>query len=342
VRPSAFQLEALESPYAQAAVIMLLAIAAALIVLVVVDRWLKRWAQRTETKLDDVILAMVKPPLLAFIILGGFIAAIRFLPEVQPYVLMVDQFYVIAIIAVAIWVTAKVFRAGIRYYGSELAQRTASNLDDVMVPILEKVGLFFIYTMGVMVLLSQVGIDILPLLTGMGIIGLAVALAAADAIKNFLAGVYILVDQPFRVGDRVILSSGEVCDVVWIGSRSTRLHNVQDNTSLVLQNTELSTAQVVNASIPDERMRTEVELGIAYTSDLDKAMAILAGVLKDHERVLAEPAPEVRVNRFTDFLVWLRAKFWVESYEYKATTESEVRAEALRRMVAADIQVGRR
>jgi len=340
----AWQLELpyLGSPYAQAAFIILLSVLVAVVVVIILGRYLKRWAAKTKTKLDDLIIGLVRPTLVVLIILGGVVTALRLIPELDPLIPTMDRLYVVVLIAVAIWIMAKIFRAVLWHYGSELAKRTKTNLDDVLIPVFEKVGLFFIYFIGVMVLLSHVGIDILPLLTGMGILGLAVALAAADIIKNLLAGFYILVDQPLRVGDRVILPSGEVCDVVSIGARSTRLHNVRDNTFIVLPNSEVSSARIINVTLPDERMRTFVELGIAYTSDVDEAMKIMRQVLEDHERVLKDPGYEVLVDRVTDFLVMIKAKFWVESYEYKSRTEGEVMAEMLRRLKAKDIQVGRR
>lgn len=327
--------------YFVAVALILFWILIALVITFVVDKYIKKWAKKTKTELDDIILGVLKTPLLLILISAGIVSAIRIISAISGYMHYIDAAYQIILIFAVIWLVAKLYKALIGYYGKVFAEKTKSKIDDILMPTIEKVGLFVIYFMGIMVILSFLGIDILPLITGMGIMGLAIALAVKDTLSNFMAGFFVLMDQPFRVGDRVELGKGDIYDVVAIGPRNTRLYNIEEHSILVLPNGKLIGAKVVNKSMPDLRIKEKISFGVAYNTDIEKAEKIVLDIAKHHSNVLEDPKPNLRVMDLGDFLIELEFSFWINSIKNRKKTIDKLNREILEKFKKAEIKIGR-
>jgi len=125
----------------------------------------------------------------------------------------------------------------------------------------------------------------------------AVALAAKDTLANFFGGVSIFADRSFKVGDVIILDSGERGEVVEIGIRSTRIKTL-DDVLITIPNSLLATTKIVNESAPTPRYRIRIPVGVAYGSDVDEVEATLMAVALAEEEVLRDPKPLVRLRAF--------------------------------------------
>jgi small-conductance mechanosensitive channel len=179
-------------------------------------------------------------------------------------------------------------------------------------------------TIGLLVALNGVGVSITPMLTALGVGGLAVALALQEPLANFFAGLFITLAGQIRLGDYVRLDSGQegyVADFSW---RSTRLRMLANNL-VIVPNAKLAQALVVNHDLPSRDLAVIVEVGVDYASDLDAVERVVTEVGRDVMATvpggIAEFAPFIRFHTFgqssIDFTVILRAREYVDQYLIK-------------------------
>jgi len=163
--------------------------------------------------------------------------------------------------------------------------------------------------------LKQFGVEITPLLAGLGIAGIAVAMALKDTLSNFLSAIYITADRPMKLGDYIELDAKTAGYVVDIGWRTTRLRT-WDHNYLILPNSKIAESVFRNYNAPKTEMTTLVSCGVAYDSDLEKvekvALAVAKKVQKSVDGTIKEYEPSLRFREFGDsaitFTVSLRVK----------------------------------
>jgi small-conductance mechanosensitive channel len=178
--------------------------------------------------------------------------------------------------------------------------------------------------LGLLVILNGLGLSITPMLTALGVGGLAVALALQEPLANFFAGLFITLAGQIRVGDYVKLDSGQEGYVVDFSWRSTRLRMLANNL-IVVPNAKLAQAIVVNHHLPSQDLAVLVEVGVDYASDLSHVERVVVDVGREVMRDVAGAVPEfkpfIRYHTFGDssinFTVILRAKEFVHQYVIK-------------------------
>lgn len=155
-------------------------------------------------------------------------------------------------------------------------------------------------------------VNVTGLVASAGILGLAVSFAAQDTLGNLVAGISILADKPYRLGDYIVLDTGERGQVTHVGLRSTRLLT-RDDVEISIPNGIMGRAKIVNESGgPDVKYRLRVPVNVAYGSDIDQVMNLLLGLAAQHAGVCPEPEPRVRFRTFGDsslsfeLLAWIR------------------------------------
>jgi small-conductance mechanosensitive channel len=200
-----------------------------------------------------------------------------------------------------------------------------------------------ILVVGLLVLLSVIGIHITPILTALGVGGLAVALALQDTLANLFAGIHLLADRPIHVGDYVRIADSIEGNVVDIGWRSTRVRMLQ-NTVVVVPNKKVAESVIVNYDLPEPRMALLVRVSVGYESDADRVERVLvdeatraAGQVPG---LLAEPAPLARLipgfgDSSLDFTVVCHVARFVDQFP----VQHELRKRILRRLRAEAIDI---
>lgn len=145
-----------------------------------------------------------------------------------------------------------------------------------------------------------------------GIIGIAVGFAAKDTLANLFSGVLILADAPYKIGDYVVLDSGERGMVTHIGIRSTRMLT-RDDVELTIPNSIMGTTKIINESGgPYKKFRIKVPVGVAYGSDIDRVKQILLDISLAEEKVCHDPEPRVRFRQFGNSSLDLDLLCWVD------------------------------
>lgn len=185
-----------------------------------------------------------------------------------------------------------------------MAAKTDNDVDDRLVYFLSRFYKGIIFFIVLLVILKILKIELTPLLAGAGILGIAVAYAAKDMIANFLSGIFLLVDQPIKIGDRILIERigrdwGAWGDVVDVGLRTTTVKNT-DGVFVTYPNANLADSVISNFTPNDDPIRFRVRLLVDYDTDIEKALELMVEVAGQDETVLDEPAPSALVRQFVD------------------------------------------
>ena len=168
---------------------------------------------------------------------------------------------------------------------------------------------------GAIVILSHFGVNVTALTASLGIAGLALSLAAQDTLSDAISGFIILMDQPFRIGDRIEISEENTWgDVVAIGTRTTRIRT-RDNRMVIVPNSTISKGQVVNYTFPDPEYRVQSDIGIGYGTDIEEARRIIIDTVRQVPDVLPGRPVDALYNQMGESAMIFRVRWWIESYE---------------------------
>jgi MscS family membrane protein len=291
-------------------VVLTLTLIARLIFLV-----LMKIARRTTTPYDEKYLTSIRPFLrLLFGVIVLYIATTRlqFLsPAFKQWLGQIYYAIVVALVVIGLWKLVDIF---ILWYQEKVADQTERSGKEAALLLGERALRTLLVLVGVLLVMDHVGFNITALLTAIGIGGLALSLAAQDTIANMISGVIILIDQPFRAGDRIEIQELNTWgDVVSIGLRSTRIRTL-DNRMVIVPNSGISNNQVVNYTYPDPRYRIQTEIGVAYGTDLRIVRDVITESLKGVEGVLPEMPVDILFMEFGDSAMILRVRWWIASY----------------------------
>jgi small-conductance mechanosensitive channel len=306
-------------------------------------RWMgKSVATRTRTELDDVIIkAIEKPIYYAVLLIGFYIAAHRLAldPEIRGSTLrIIDSVIFTLAVIVGASILWRVSNAVIQWYTHNIAVRTSTRFDDEFAPLIGRVVKAVVFFIAVIIILDYFGINVNSLVVSLGVGSLALALAAKDTLANIIAGVLIMVDRPFRVGDRILLSSGEKGDVYNIGLRSTKILTF-DNTLLIMPNANIVNERLTNLTYPDPMIRVRIDVGVAYGTDLEKVKQLMIDVCKEHPEVLEEPEPQSWFIEFADSSLNLAVMCRVGDYGQQWRVGEEIRMKINKRFEEEGIEI---
>jgi len=175
--------------------------------------------------------------------------------------------------------------------------------------LLGKIGYWAVFVVGTLMALNQIpGVDVTSLLAGLGILGFTIGFALQDIARNFIAGLLILLRQPFSVGDAVEVA-GHAGTVMEITMRDTVIRT-WDGIMEIIPNLDVYSNPIVNYSELPLRRRT-VTIGLGYGEDIDRARHLILSTIRATEGVLDEPAPELLTEEFGDTTLNMAARFWV-------------------------------
>ena len=195
-----------------------------------------------------------------------------------------------------------------------------SRLQEDAAQLLTVILRYVVLGFGVLLALGQLGFNITGLLAGLGVAGLALGFAAKDTLANFIAGMTILWDRPFRVGDRVEID-GEFGQVKRITLRSTRIHTNQ-NVVVIIPNQSVVNNKIINHTM-QASTRVDVQFGIAYKEDIDETRRTVLALTEGDERLRARPGPDVVVTELAESSVNLALRFWLVNPHTEVPIEYE-------------------
>ncbi|MBT3836033.1 mechanosensitive ion channel family protein [Candidatus Woesearchaeota archaeon] len=299
----------INNSYLEAGILIVLSIVLAQILLLLFGQYLKKFAKKTKTKLDDLIFERTRKPLFYLILVYGLRLATISL-GINGFV---QQIINSLLAIVFIFIILRALDVFLETWGTSFAQKTKSNIDDVLLPLFQKSARVIFVIIAIMWVLAIWEINIGPYLAGVGISGIVLGLALQDALKNIFGGITLVLDKTYIVGDKIKLESGDVGTIHDIGLRSTKMITF-DNEIIYVPNGYLANSRVQNYTRPSPKVRTNVEFGVDYGTDIQKVKKIVLKALSEMEGLLDEPAPDVIFLSMGDFALQFKALFWVDQW----------------------------
>jgi small-conductance mechanosensitive channel len=225
-----------------------------------------------------------------------------------------NQLYVSIYVVIATLILWRLLDTVVDWYQKEVEPKKDRHQVDTILLLLQRGARVLLVAISGIMLLSLYNVNVNALIAALGVGGLALSLAAQDSLSNVISGIMIMLDQPFRVGDRIEISRlGTWGDVVDIGLRSTRIRT-RDNRLVIVPNNTISTDQVVNYTYPDPRYRIQIEIGIGYGQDIEKIRQLLVDTVRLVEGVQPDkPVDALYVNMDPSAMIF-RVRWWIHSY----------------------------
>ncbi|MEM1533761.1 MAG: mechanosensitive ion channel family protein [Nitrososphaerota archaeon] len=231
-------------------------------------RVIRHWAERTESKIDDVIIESIRQPIIFWFLVGGVYAAMGLISVPPQFVGVIDRALLVLLILSIAWTVANVAGGVVKYYGGRIgAAIQVTSLGQVIARLA-------ILSLAVLIVLAELGIEITPLVASLGIGALAIALALQDTLANFFSGFYILAEKSIRVGDFISIEGVGEGTVVDIGWRTTKIQTLPRNL-LIIPNKKLAESIVTNYDLPQSELSLSTTIGVSYDEDPDKVEQIL-------------------------------------------------------------------
>jgi small-conductance mechanosensitive channel len=292
----------------------------ALVVNLVLGAVIKARRARDPNGLSTLLLAPLRAPVvLLIVILGAFLGFTTFIRVLDPaqnaltgWGVHAGTVFQVVIILVATYLIAQLLQAIFRWYTLQLTGKARTSLENKLAPTIRRVIPAVIYPIGLLVVLDTLGIPINPMLAGLGIGGLAVALALSPTIASYIAGTYSVTEGQIKEGDYIELDKGPAGFVVDVGWRSTTIRS-RFNNLVIIPNRQLSDSIVTNFSTPTPAVTSFVECGVSYDSDLEHvervALEVAKTVVDESESAVKDFEVRVRFDEFADSNINFRLLF---------------------------------
>jgi small-conductance mechanosensitive channel len=254
-------------------------------------RLLHRLAKKTDSQMDDLLLAGLEAPSAFLIIALALYISIRLSELPETYMVYAAKGMYLSLILTVTMGIANISGRLLAYFLKKV------DLPISVTGLLNAVARALVYAIGILMMLNHLGVSITPIITALGVGGLAMALALQDTLSNLFAGIHILAEHTIRVNDFIRLENGQEGVVVDIGWRTTRIR-MQQNNIIIIPNSKLSQSVVTNYYLPERRMAIMMPVSVSYDADPDAVERVLIDeankAVGEVAGLLAEPAPAVR------------------------------------------------
>jgi len=324
-------------PYLQAVVIIIAFGLLAKLADRLITGIIAQFVSRTQTRFDDDLVAIMHRPILTTVGMIGLVLAtyrLDFSDELRTTTIAFLQ-----TILVLIWLVFGLRLSRIVLNAMKQQERRFQFVQQTTEPLLTNAAAVIIFVAGVYTILVAWDINVTGLVASAGIVGLALSFAAQDTLANLFAGVAILADRPYQIGDFIILDTGERGQVTRIGLRSTRLLT-RDDVEVSIPNGVMGHAKIINeAGGPPRRYRVRVSIGVAYGSDIDQVMEILLGIAADHEKIYSTPEPRARFRKFGESSLDFELLCWIERPVDRGIVTHDLNYEIYKRFSTQGVQI---
>ena len=324
-------------PVAMAVLIVVSSVLLANLLALLVTRIVTHVTRRTHFHWDDQLVAIIHRPLYWSVLGAG--ALLAMLPvELPEAISAVIQSFVVTVLII-IWsgFTLKFVRIVLRAMSRGTKQE--SLVRPQTRPLFENLAFLLVMAIAVYMIFRSWHIDMTAWLASAGIVGIAIGFAAKDTLANLFSGVFILADAPYKIGDYVVLDSGDRGKVTNIGIRSTRLQT-RDDVEITIPNAIMGNTRIINESGgPHEKFRIRVSVGVAYGSDIDQVKSVLMEVALSEAEVCEDPEPRVRFRTFGASSLDLDLLCWVENPEVRGRVLDVLNTTIYKRFNAEGIEI---
>ena len=301
-------------------------------------RGLEAWTARSQSRGGAIVTEALSGPTIIWMLVLATHLAIESsdLPHVVSAIWAPRVLVALVVISFTM-VAGRVAGELVRYWGNQ-----AQGILPVTT-LTENLAQIAVLILGIVILLDVEHVNITPILTALGVGGLAVALALQDTLSNLFAGFYVAVSRQVRLGDYIKLNTGEEGYVVDISWRSTTIRALASNL-IFIPNAKLSQANVTNYWLPDKRMAVSIQVNVALDSDVDRVERLLNEVGKqaagEIPGLVADPPPSGAFDPGVgDFALGFTLGYQVEEFSQQYAVRNELRRRVLRRLRAEGVRI---
>jgi len=289
----------------------------------------KRLTKRTKTKLDDIIVDMIEEPIVFVLVLASIWYAIKRLDFPEIVHTWIGNIYQVVIVLTIAWFLTRLFDSLVRQYLVPLAEKSKTDLDDQLLPLVSKGIKVIVWVIAIIIALNNAGYNVGALLAGLGIGGLAFAMAAKDTVANIFGGFTIFTDKPFNIKDRIKIEGYDGI-VKEIGLRSTRLQTLEGRI-VTIPNSTFAENPVENVTREPSR-KVIMNLGLTYDTtpkQMQKALKILKQIQVKNQDI--QEKHFIAFNGFGDFSLNLKFIYYIKKGSDILKTQTDINLEILTR-----------
>ena len=297
-------------PWVQGAIVLLFAVVAAYFFTAIIKRGLLKLAHKTRFQLDSAIIAILHQPVFYSILMVGLAIAL----SVSPLGGSVESITVslLKTANIFIWTIFFVRLSGILLKASVRHPQRQQLVNQQSLPLFENLAFLIIFAVALYLAFQTWGVDMTAWLASAGVLAIAIGFAAKDTLSNFIAGIFILAEAPYKIGDYIVLDTGERGEITDIGIRSTRMLT-RDDVELTIPNGIMGNSKIVNESGgPHPKFRIRIPVGVAYGSDVEQVKSMLHEIATASEQVCRYPEPRIRFRQFGASSLDFELLCWVE------------------------------
>lgn len=263
----------------------------ALLVNLLLMRLLKLVTRTLPGDLEDILLGILRRPIVLLILLYGAHASLRLISFTNQAIITIERISNTLLVLILAHILGRILRDVIVYYGNRWAMRTESQVDDVLIPVLNLFGPLLIITISALIILPMWGVNISSVLLGAGVLGLVLGLALQETLSNVFSGLSLLMEAPFRKNDLILLGDGRICEVQRLGLRSTMLFSLDEQATIFMPNKILAAEPIINLTKPTAEQKYSIEVTVPARSNLTHVQEILCLVAAGHPAVLSSNIP---------------------------------------------------
>lgn len=304
-----------------------------------IGKTVKKLAAKTRTRLDDILVDMCEEPLVFALVIVGIYYGLRWpLTLSDKTVDMIDKGVKVLIIFDVAWLITRVFDSLVEEYLIPFARKTESDLDDNLVPVIRKGMQISVWTIAVITGMDTAGIPVVSLLTGLGIGGLAFALAAQETVGNFFGSIAIFIDKPFKVGDRIQVEGYDGV-VTEIGLRTTKIRTRYQGRIVSIPNMKVARADIVNVDSENGRQIFAV---YRLTPDMnDEQVKLAMDILKGSAEADVDTKEKVVTGFFaiTEYSRDVMLLYWIKPDTSNLETRTRINLDIIRKFKENNIQL---
>ena len=326
-----------DNRYIQALLAVALSFVAAWLFNRIIINGLRKLTQKTHFDLDDHLVDLLNSPIYSSILLLGFSTATLILSP--PALALKIILSLIQSLALLVW--ALFLLRSNRFLLTSIAR----NEERIKIVHQQTLPLFLnlinitIVVLAIYFLFSAWNIDMTAWLASAGIVGIAVGFAAKDTLANLFSGVFIMADAPYKIGDFIVLDTGERGKVTHIGVRSTRILTRAD-VEVTIPNAVMGNTKIINESGgPHEKNRCQISVGVSYGSDIDKVREILIEIALAETMVCSDPEPKVRFRLFGASSLDFDLLVWIDKPRLRGAVVDSLNCEIYRKFIEHDIEI---
>ncbi|MFC1587310.1 mechanosensitive ion channel family protein [Planctomycetota bacterium] len=293
-------------------------------------------SKRTKTEMDDALAgALHWPVVFTIILVGVYWVLLEYLSAPAGFIPLA----IIKTIAVIVWGKSAMTVGNILLDGISRQVDRITWIQPKTLPLFDMVLQVLVIGGSIYLAFVAWNINVTSWVASAGVVGIAVGFAAKDTLANLFAGVFILADTPYKIGDFIILDNGLRGIVTDIGIRSTRILT-RDDIEVTIPNAVIANAKIVNeTSGPHQKMRVRVKVSVAYGSDVDQVRDILTACPQDVENVTPNPAPRVRFRSFGDSGLEFELLAWITKPVYRGRVLDALNTKVYKAFNEAGIEI---